>query len=110
LAVKSGLSSPDPFLADSRALTSPITDLALNSFGQTVKSTRSPGRSDVAGATLTTSTSYDFGGNAISTTDAKGNVKNWRYDFSGRLVKETQAGRSSATRGSGATPTTPWAT
>src|SRR5262249_15527719 len=29
--------------------------------------------------------------NAISTTDANGNVNNWQYDFSGRLVKETQA-------------------
>ena len=91
LVVKSGLSNPDPFLVDSQVLTSPVTDLVLNPFGQTVKSTRSPGRSDVAGATLITSTSYDFGGNAISTTDAMGNVKNWQYDFSGRLVKETQA-------------------
>ena len=91
LVVKSGLSNPDPFLVDSQVLTAPVTDLVLNPFGQTVKSTRSPGRSDVAGATLITSTSYDFGGNAISTTDAKGNVKNWQYDFSGRLVKETQA-------------------
>src|SRR4029450_10638942 len=88
---KSGLSNPDPFLVDSQVPTSPVTDLVLNAFGQTVKSTRSPGRSDVAGATLITSTSYDFGGNAISTTDANGNVKNWQYDFSGRLVKETQA-------------------
>jgi YD repeat-containing protein len=91
LVVKSGLSNLDPFLVDSQVLTSPVTDLVLNPFGQTVKSTRSPGRSDVAGATLIVSTSYDFGGNAISTTDAKGNVKNWQYDFSGRLVKETQA-------------------
>src|SRR4029077_7256281 len=72
-------------------LTSPVTDLVLNPFGQTVKSTRSPGRSDVAGATVITSTTYDFGGNATSTTDAKDNVKNWQCDFSGRLVKETQA-------------------
>jgi YD repeat-containing protein len=91
LVVKSGLSNPDPFLVDSQVLTSPVTDLALNAFGQTVTSTRSPGRSDAAGATLITSTIYDFGGNAVSTTDAKGNVKNWQYDFSGRLVKETQA-------------------
>jgi YD repeat-containing protein len=91
LAVKSGLSNPDAFLADSQVVTSPVTDLALNAFGQTVTSTRSLGRSDVTGATLITSTSYDFGGNAISTTDAKGNVKNWQYDFSGRLVKTTQA-------------------
>jgi YD repeat-containing protein len=90
-AVKSGLTNPDPFLADSQILTSPVTDLVLNAFGQTVKSTRSPGRSDVVGATLVTSTSYDFGGNAVSTTDAKGHVKNWQYDFSGRLVKEFQA-------------------
>ena len=91
LVVKSGLSNPDPFLVDSQVLTSPVTDLVLNPFGQTVKSTRSPARSDVAGATLITSTSYDFGGNAIRTTDATGHVKNWQYDFSGRLVKETQA-------------------
>src|SRR4029453_6447587 len=91
LVVKSGLSNPDPFLVDSQVLTSPVTDLGLNAFGQTVTSTRSPGRSDGAGGTLITSTIYDFGGNAVSTTDAKGNVKNWQYDFSGRLVKETQA-------------------
>ncbi|WP_187426872.1 putative Ig domain-containing protein [Nitrosomonas communis] len=89
--VKSGLNNPDPFLLDSQVLTSPVTDLVLNPFGQTVKSTHSPGRSDAAGATLITSTSYDFGGNAISITDAGGNVKNWQYDFSGRIVKETQA-------------------
>ncbi len=91
MVVKSGLSNPDPFLVDSQVMTSPVTDLVLNPFGQIVKSTHSPGRNDVAGATLITSTSYDFGGNAINTTDAKGNVKNWQYDFSGRLVKETQA-------------------
>src|SRR4029079_6142372 len=78
-------------LVDSQVLTSPVTDLALNAFGQAVTSTRSSSRSDAAGATLITSTIYDFGANAISTTDAKGNVKNWQYDFSGRLVKETQA-------------------
>ena len=91
LVVKSGLSNPDPFLVDGQVLTSPVTDLVLNPFGQTVKSTRSPGRSDVAGATLITSTSYDFGGNAISTTDALGNLTNRQYDFSGRLVTDTQA-------------------
>ena len=91
LVVKRGLSNPDPFLVDSQVLTSPVTDLVLNPFGQTVKSTRSPGRSDVAGATLITITSYDAGGNVISTTDAKSNVKNWQYDFSGRLIKATQA-------------------
>ena len=91
LVVKSGLSNPDPFLADSQVMTSPVTDLALNAFGQTVTSTRSLGRSDVAGATQITSTGYDFGGNAVSTTDANGNVKNWQYDFSGRLVRATQA-------------------
>jgi YD repeat-containing protein len=128
LVVKSGLGNPDPFLADSQVVTSPVTDLALNAFGKTVRSTRSLGRSDVAGATQITGTGYDFGGNAVSTTDANDNVKNWQYDFSGRLVKETQAisstlgarspprrrtsksGRSSATRWSGATPMTPWAT
>ena len=91
LVVKNGLSNPDPFLVDSQVLTSPVTDLVLNAFGQTVKSTRSPGRSDATGATLNSSISYDFGGNAISTTDANDNVKNWQYDFSGRLVKQTQA-------------------
>jgi YD repeat-containing protein len=90
LVVKSGLSNPDPFLADSQVVTSPVTDLALNAFGQTVRSTRSLGSSDVAGATQITSTGYDFGGNAVGTTDAKGNVKNWQYDFSGRLIRETQ--------------------
>jgi YD repeat-containing protein len=91
LAVRSGLSNPDPFLADSQVLTSPVTDLMLNAFGQTITSTRRPGRSDVAGAIQITSTGYDFGGNAVSTTDPSGNVKNWQYDFSGRLVRETQA-------------------
>src|SRR5262249_30726145 len=90
LVVKSGLSNPDPFLADSQVVTSPVTDLVLNAFGQTVRSTRSLGRSDVAGAQQITSIGYDFGGNAVGTTDAKGNVKNWHYDFSGRLIRETQ--------------------
>src|SRR5262249_57287051 len=91
LVVKSGLSNPDPFLADSQVVTSPVTDLALNAFGQTLKSARSLGRSDVAGATQITSTGYDFGGNTVGTTDAKGNAKNWQYDFSGRLVRQTHA-------------------
>ena len=42
LVVTSGLSNPDPFLVDSQVLTSPVTDLVLNPFGQTVTSTRSP--------------------------------------------------------------------
>ena len=42
LVVKSGLSNPDPFLADSQVLTSPVTDLVLNAFGQTVTSDAQP--------------------------------------------------------------------
>src|SRR5262249_3348137 len=70
----------------------------LNAFSQTVTSARGPGRSGVAGATLITSTGYDLGGNAISTTDARGNMKNWQYDFSGRLIKERQAISSTLAR------------
>ena len=36
LVVKSGLSNPDPFLADSQVVTSPVTDLALNAVAEAV--------------------------------------------------------------------------
>ena len=81
LAAKSGASNLDPFLAGGQVMTSPVTDLVLNAFGQVVTSTRSAGRGDVSGATLITSTGYDAGGNAVVSADASGNLKFRHYDF-----------------------------
>ncbi len=77
----------DPFLNQVQG--SPVTALTLNAFGQVVKQERSPGGG--RGETLTTSHSYDQAGNAISSTDANGNVKLSQYDFAGRVVKQTQS-------------------
>lgn len=80
-------SAIDPF--HNQVSVSPVTTFTYNGFGQVVKQERST--NGVAGATVSTKTTYDQAGNAIRVTDANGNVKERQYDYAGRLTRETQA-------------------
>ncbi len=79
----------DPFVT--QVFSTPVTTFTLNAFGQICVQERSAGGGLGSGATLTTKTSYDAAGNAISSKDANDNEKLSQYDYSGRVLKETRA-------------------
>ncbi|MBB6091183.1 YD repeat-containing protein [Povalibacter uvarum] len=86
-------SATDPFR--NRREISPMTEYALNAFGQVVTQRRSAGvdanGTPIGGRTLVTENVYDFSGNLIATKDARGSVRNMRIDHAGRVTHETQA-------------------
>jgi YD repeat-containing protein len=96
----------DPF-ADLSApvVASPVTTLVVNAFGQVVRSTRTLGDPNASGLVIVTSTRYDLAGNAITSTDANGNVTTRQYDFAGRVIDEQQ--QISAVLGQYSTAPTP---
>jgi YD repeat-containing protein len=78
----------DPFASAQQIQVDPATTLTRDAFGNVVTTVRDPGAG--AGGVLTTRQRYDHAGNLVSSTDARGNVRERRVDYAGRVVRETQ--------------------
>ena len=80
----------DPF-SGGQVVSNPQTSFTLDAFGNVVMTERNAGPYLGAGATLITRQSYDHAGNAVSSTDARGNTKYRQFDYAGRVIRETQS-------------------
>jgi YD repeat-containing protein len=77
----------DPFR--NQVSRSPVTVLERDGFGNVVRRERDAGTGG-ADSTRTWLQEFDHAGNVVGTTDANGNVHNRKYDYAGRLIRETQ--------------------